>query len=301
MLTTPSLPRRLFRKASRVLQHSTEDLRRLLTANFQEQVTINETELRIIGLRRTGNHTVAEWIKAQESGPIEQLNNLEVRCNPYRYKYEMLIDHYPEHHKWAHTHYLPLAKGYFPKISCLICGYEDHSLTDICDPLFERFHDTHVGKSNRRFDVLILRDPFNLFASRLKSNMIHVKSQKLTAVDLWIQHAKEFLGETQYLNQNRILVNYNQWVTDIDYRKQLSVQLGLNFCDSGIKKVANLGGGSSFDGAKMDGQGDQMAVLERWKHFKDDENYRQIFQNEELLEYSDKIFNTLAIADILDS
>ncbi|WP_204137396.1 hypothetical protein [Halomicronema sp. CCY15110] len=301
MTTLPpaQITRKLARKASRTLQHSTEDVWRLLTGNFQERAIANKKELRIIGLRRTGNHTVAEWIKAQEPGAIEHLNNLEVRCNPYRYKYEMLIDHYPEHHNWAYKHYQPLAKGRFPEIDCLICGYEDHPLGSIADPLFEQLHDAYVGKSAKRFDILVLRDPFNLFASRLKSNMIPVKSAKFTAVDLWIQYAKEFLGETQYLNHNRIAVNYNQWVTDVDYRQQLAAQLGLEFSDTGIKKVASLGGGSSFDGSAMDGKGDQMAVLERWQHFKDDEAYRALFKNRQLLEYSQKIFGDMPNTDIL--
>jgi hypothetical protein len=293
------LPTKLVRKGKRLLRHSTEDISRLLMANFQNRIITNEKELRIIGLRRTGNHTVAEWIKAQQFGKIEHLNNLDVRCNPYRYKYEHLVDYYPEHRKWADNHYLPLSKGDFGQFDCLICGYEDHTLSSICDPLSEKFHDIYFGKSKERFDLLILRDPFNLFASRFKGGMIDVKSKRLTAVDLWIQYAKEFLGETNHLNQKKILINYNQWVSDIDYRKKLSLRLGLLFSDTGLRKVASLGGGSSFDGQAMNGRGNQMSVLERWKHFQHNETYRAIFQNQSLIHYARTIFGEIPGTEIL--
>ena len=290
---------KLVRKGTRLVQHSTEDMTRLLSQSFTTIPVTNKKELRIIGLRRTGNHTVAEWIKAQQPGKVEHLNNLEVRCNPYRYKYEKIIDFYPEHTQWAHKHYLPLAKGDFVDLDCLICGYEDHALPSIYDPIFENFHDIYLGKSGQRFEILILRDPFNLFASRFKSNMLDVKSTRSTAVELWIQYAKEFLDETQYLKQNKVCINYNLWVDDVDYRRNIAKTLGLEFTDSGINRVASLGGGSSFEGQQMDGKGSKMQVLDRWKHFVDDNRYREIFQNKTLLDYSQKIFGDIPGTDVL--
>ncbi|MBX2866041.1 MAG: hypothetical protein KTR27_21015 [Leptolyngbyaceae cyanobacterium MAG.088] len=283
----------ILRKTKRLLRHSVDDLSRLLATNPRHLPITNEKELRVIGLRRTGNHAVIEWIKAQQPGNIEHVNNVEARSNPYRYKFEHLIDYHPKHKKWAYQHYLPLSKGDFRHLDCLICSYEDQTLDSICDPFFERLHDIYVGKSRQRFDLLIVRDPFNLFASRLKSNMIDIKSPRLTAVDLWIQYAKEFLGDSQYLKQNKILVNYNQFVTDINYRKKLSLALGLKFSDAGIKRVASLGGGSSFDSQGMDGRGNEMRVLERWQHFEQDTTFRNIFQNPALLHYSKKIFGEI--------
>ncbi|MGK7891769.1 MAG: hypothetical protein AB4042_20775 [Leptolyngbyaceae cyanobacterium] len=287
------LPQKIIKKTKRFLGHSVEDLSRLSVAKFQDFPITNEKELRVIGLRRTGNHAVVEWIKAQQTGNVEHINNVQAGCNPYRYKFEQIIDYHPEHTPWAYKHFLPLAKGEFKHLDCLIYGYEDQTLDCICHPSFEGLHDIYVGKSKQRFDLLILRDPFNLFASRLKSNMIDIKAKRMTAVELWIQYAQEFLGESKYLKQNKLLINYNQFVADIDYRKKLALDLGLPFSDAGIKKVVSLGGGSSFDGQNMDGRGAEMRVLERWKHFEQDPNFREIFQNQTLLHYSRKIFGEI--------
>ncbi len=292
-------PGKVFRKGKRILDHSAEDIYRFIFKNGSDFSYINKKELRIIGLRRTGNHGIAGWIKAQENGKVEHLNNLEVRCNPYRYKYEKIIDFYPKHTKWAIKHYQPLAQGNFVQIDCLICGYEDRNLASITDPIFERLHDVYLGKSNKRFDIIIIRDPFNLFASRLKSNMINVKSKNFTAIDLWIQYAREFLHETNYLNNNKICINYNRWFTDLVYRKELANQLELEFTDEGFSRVTGLGGGSSFDGQTMDRAASKMAVLDRWKNFVDNPDYRKIFQNQLLITYSKKIFGDIPGTEIL--
>lgn len=292
-------PKKAFSRTKRLLEHSAEDTYRLIFKRDSWSSVINKKELRIIGLRRVGNHAIVEWIKAQVNGKIEHLNNLEVRCNPYRHKFEHIIDFHPEHANWAFKHYKPLAKGKFIATDCLICGYEDHDLASISDPIIERLHDVYLGKSNKRFDIIIMRDPFNLFASRLKSGMVNVRSKKLTAVDLWIQYAREFLNETNYLKHNKICINYNRWFADLEYRKQLANQLEIKFSDAGMDRVVSLGGGSSFDGQYMDGAASGMAVLDRWKNFLDDPDYRRIFKNQTLLEYSKKIFGGIPGAEIL--
>ena len=290
ILNKPTL---IFRKARRLIEYSATDTYRMLAKRRSWSSVINTKELRIVGLRRSGNHAIAEWIKAQEKGRVEHLNNLEVRCNPYRHKYNRIIDFYPEHANWANKHYKPLARGHFSPMDCLILGYEDHALPSITDALFEQMHEVYLGKSKKRLDILIMRDPFNLFASRLKSGMIEIKNEKSTAVELWIQYAKEFLNESNYLSHNKICISYNRWFSDLEYRQDLANQLGTEFTDAGMDRVAHLGGGSSFDGQNMDGAGRKMAVIDRWKTFIDNPDYRQIFQNQRLLDYSHKIFGDI--------
>ncbi|MEM1368730.1 MAG: hypothetical protein AAGG02_12080 [Cyanobacteria bacterium P01_H01_bin.15] len=287
----------LLKKSQLLVENATTDLYRWLTSN---PPLVNAKELRIIGLRRTGNHAIAEWLKAQIEGPTEHLNNLETRCSPYRYKYEHIMFYHSEHSRWAKNHYLPLAQGQFKKLSCLICGYEDHDLQDIADLIYEQLHDVHLGKSAERYDILILRDPFNLFASRLKSNMINVKRKRYQAAHLWLQYAREFLGETNYLTHNKLCISYNRWFADQSYRQQISEYLGLTFSDEGMQTVNHLGGGSSFDGQALDGAASQMAVLDRWKSFADDPRFCQIFaENPALKHYSQKIFGEIPGTEML--
>ena len=129
--------------------------------------------------------------------------------------------------------------------------------------------------------------------------MINVRPKKFTVADLWVQYAREFLHETNYLKHHKICINYNRWFIDFEYRKELANQLEIKFTDAGMDRVVSLGGGSSFDGQNMDGAASKMAVLDRWKNFVDNPDYRRIFQNQALLAYSKKIFGDMPGTEIL--
>lgn len=241
---------------------------------------VNQKEIRVVGLKRTGNHAIINWLRQQHSGEVWHLNNIRPGTNPYRWLYS----HYPKEHLKQE------ALGNFVAKDCLIYSYEDYSIERVTDPKFERRHDVYLGKSSLRYDLLILRDPFNLMASRLKKNYITVKDPNYTVTDLWLEYAKEFLGETNYLTNNKVCINYNRWFFDVEYRKNLASALGIEFSDKGIERVKSEGGGSSFDGKEFDGQATKMDVLNRYKLFEDDPAYQSLVNNEELIEYSRKIF-----------
>ncbi|MEM8614265.1 MAG: hypothetical protein AAGF93_19760 [Cyanobacteria bacterium P01_H01_bin.105] len=287
------ISRQLWRKVS----HRVEDTFRL-TQPVKE--VINQKELRVVGLRRTGNHAIITWLEQQHTGVIRHLNNVKAGENPYRYKCENLSDHHPGHGKMVAA-YRSQAQGNLVKRDCLLYSYEDWGLDQIGSRHFERHHDLYVGRSQQRFDVLILRDPFNLLASRLKKNYLAVKPRRRDVVDLWLQYAKEFVGETRYLPHNRVCIDYNRWVCDRTYRQTLADQLQMTFSDAGLNTVRSLGGGSSFDAQTMDGQATAMDVTNRWQHFANDPHYQQLLTNPDLWLYSEKIFGPLEGIEALKS
>jgi hypothetical protein len=248
-------------KIQRKLRHEIDDTIRSLS-NKQSSEVINQTEMRIVGLKRSGNHAITNWIIKQNTKKVFYINDVGVNENPYREKYESLLrlQDYRGRHRWE-----PEVQGNFRLKDCLIYSYEDYSLDRVTNPVFERKHDLYFGKSGKRYDLLILRDPFNCLASRIKSNMLSVKD-------------------------NKIVINYNSWVDDLDYRRQISSQLKLEFSDAGFNEVKHQGGGSSFDGMQFTGQANKMNVHNRWQQFIDDPAFRQLLSNEELLDYSAKIF-----------
>ncbi|MCP2728013.1 hypothetical protein [Limnofasciculus baicalensis] len=273
----------LLRQAKRNFKYQVHDTLRMITQKHVLPQIVNEKEIRVAGLRRSGNHAIINWVRKQHTGEVWHLNNVVASENPYRFLYQ----HYPEDHLRRE------ALGDFVKKDCLIYSYEDYSLEQIADQEFEKKHDLYLGKSRIRYDLLILRDPFNLLASRIKKNYIKVKGQHQTMIDIWIAYAKEYLGETDYLKNNKVCVNYNQWFVNIDYRKQLASQLKFQFSDTGINQVKGQGGGSSFQGKELDGDATKMDVLNRYKKFENDPNYQELLKNEELLDYSRKIFGHL--------
>ncbi|MFN7247708.1 MAG: hypothetical protein ACK5UO_13890, partial [Microcystis sp.] len=52
-------------------------------------------------------------------------------------------------------------------------------------------------------------------ASRLKKGLLSVKTKGMSPADMWMEYAKEFLGETSYLSNNKVVINYNLWFSDI--------------------------------------------------------------------------------------
>lgn len=277
----------LRQKANRQLHHGIEDIVRSISQRHILSQVINQKEIRVVGLRRSGNHAIIHWIEKQETGKVRHLNNIRVNRNPYREKYEDLLrkDKTKDIEWWRQE-----AKGFFEKKDCLIHSYEDYSLEQITNPVFELKHDLYFGKSQDKYDVLILRDPFNLLASRIKKNYRNVNDKNKIDIDVWIDYAKEYLGETNLLKNQKICINYNQWFADVDYRREIASQLNLDFLDTGINTVSRRGDGSSFEGREYHGKAMNMDVCSRWKYFADDPSYRRLFNNQELLEYSQRIF-----------
>ena len=126
--------------------------------------------------------------------------------------------------------------------------------------------------------LLILRDPYNLFASRRKGGFGVVPEE--TAMRIWKQHAREFQGTRRYLRLPRVLISYNRWATDSAYRREVARQLGVATGDRGVQHVPPAGNGSSFDGRRYDGRAGRMRVLSRWRHFEDDRRFAGLFDTD---------------------
>ncbi|MEM9005648.1 MAG: hypothetical protein AAGE59_19255 [Cyanobacteria bacterium P01_F01_bin.86] len=268
------------RAVKRDLAYASHDVWRLATKRNQLSQTVNQTEIRFIGLRRSGNHAVLNWIFKQLQQPVYFINNVDAGMSPFR----CFHLHFPD------KGYRNEAWGNFSKKKHLIYSYEDYGLQDISNPYSEYKHDLWLGKTHHRYDILLLRDPFNLLASRLKKNYMDVKTSGESVVSLWISYAKEVLGETNLLKHNKIIINYNEWFRSLEYRQKIARQLGLDFSDQGFNYVSSYGGGSSFDERSFQGKAESMNVENRWHHFKDNDEFLSLIANEELLHYSKAIF-----------
>ncbi len=59
-------------------------------------------------------------------------------------------------------------------VSLLLQSYEDSSLGHAFSRDLEAHHDGWLGRSRRRISLIVSRNPFNLFASRLRQPACHV-------------------------------------------------------------------------------------------------------------------------------
>lgn len=256
---------------------------------------VNKNEIRVVGMSRSGNHSIINWIIKQLSGRFCFLNCAEPKTNPFNTA-RPLAGNRSYKTNYQDFNLNAEQRGDFSQKDYLIHSYEDCFLGMINNRDFEQYHDQFVGPSGRRLDILILRDPFNLFASRKKSNLYNGQIAlggktvtPFTATRIWKQHAKEFTGAKRYLHNHRLLINYNLWVHDKAYREIIAAALGIDFTDNGFHEVSSVAGGSSFDGLAFNSSAYGMQVLHRWKHYAHDQGYKSIF-DDEIVSLSHKIF-----------
>jgi len=117
--------------------------------------------------------------------------------------------------------------------------------------------------------------------------------KEIEAKKLWKSYAKEYLGKTNYLGENKIVINYNLWFSSKNYRNNIEKKLGLEPNDKKINEVLDIGRGSSFDGIKFNGKANKMKVLERWKLLADNAFYKTVLKDKELIKLSNKIFGKI--------
>lgn len=255
----------------------------------------NQHEWRVIGMSRSGNHAIIQWLLAQAQGRTCFLNCTEPKNNPFSWPRclgdgRAYLASYPEFDLQRER------SGDFSRKDYLIYSHEDVFLGLLRRGPWEEERDDWVGRSAERRDILILRDPFNLFASRMKAGIGTIPLH--TAVRIWKQHAKEFLGRQQTLPEPPVCISYNDWVAKKSYRREAAERLGLTFSDAGRHRVPTTAGGSSFDSLRHRRRASKMRVFDRWKEFFRDDSYRSLF-DAQMMDLSETIFGRLPAAERL--
>jgi hypothetical protein len=276
---------------------------------------INELEICVFGMQRSGNHAIIPWIMDNTEGCRVHLNDIR-RIDPYIDFNGMTaygLSCYTCYRKWRGLNRYLLSRKHLhgdllgsvqdahclldiPRIrrihkDVLVLSYEDVFLND---PRVHRFLPNavrYIGQSKRRLRVLILRDPYNHFASLLKYDTAYKSAIKHTSklyVHMWKQYAREFTGTTSMLEGESLCVNYNRWCESRDYRQQLAQVFGFTTDGQPYNRVSSIGGGSSFQGVVDDAR--RLAVTERWRAFRDDALYRSLF-DEEVVSFGERIFD----------
>ena len=131
-----------------------------------------------------------------------------------------------------------------------------------------RYEDIQLSKyrDENNGDVIMigmLRNPWNMMASQVQWGLYNVPlyKRKKRAIQIWNEYYDEYITQESDI----IFIIYDKWFTDIEYRKGISMKLGLTFSDEKFENVPRAGSGSSFDGIMYDGKAQQMNVLNRYK------------------------------------
>lgn len=232
--------------------------------------------VRVVGLSRSGNHAVIDWVLRQLSGRWCFLNCVEPRADP-------VVTARPLHDgRRAIAAGVDLEAGPDGRrpTDWILFSQEDTFLGPALGPEATRIQEQALGRPRESLDVLILRDPFNLMASRRKMGCSAVNER--TAMRIWKQHARAALTGRGPGHGPPLAISYGGWVRDPGYRRTISGRLGIPHSEEGLERVAGCGGGSSFDGMAYDGRAREMAVFDRWRHFAEDRSFRALFDAETL-------------------
>lgn len=195
-------------------------------------------------------------------------------------------------------------------------NYEDidiNRLIPCTNPDMIDAHSKMIGKAERCYNILILRDPFNLFASRaVKKNteiriyrsaygpiikpfytVLQKSDEQFLFIEMWKTYAREFLGLTNILDvgyRKKVCISYNRWFIDKEYRGQLCKTFGLSFSDRGLNEVVS---DSSFNDWNYHGRAQDLEVLNRWEECKDSPMFKFLLRDKALNELSDEIFGKI--------
>jgi len=230
------------------------------------------------GIRRSGNRVVAAWIANQYEPPVH---------NPVNPSMDYLLKCHREgkpaegHHKWQET------------VTARVLPFEDHKIESVAVVEPNRGFCRAIGESENTHLAVILRDPYNLFATRVKHYELLSPTGKWIdtrmATRQWVKYARAFTGDAE-LPEGTLCVSYNKFLADLSYRKEISKRVGGTFDDSSLDIVDDNGGGSSFDGTEYNGSGREMPVMERWRIYADNKAFRSLF-TKEIRELSKEIFD----------
>lgn len=232
---------------------------------------INNTRILFWGIQRSGNHALINWIMAQYKEPKMFLNNQPFGSDLISSPEDPLSTLGKEHHRSPRVFYAQKREENWQEIwgspkgklnELLLISYENHDLNKITELEYQRgceaIGDSVVGNSLNTINVVIIRDPFNMWTRDMPD------PPKPQDPELWKVYAREYLNETNIL-PNKVSINFNRWFSNKEYRRGISNQLGVSFSDDGLNKVSKAGGGSSYDRTKFDQNAQAMKVLNRWE------------------------------------
>lgn len=237
-----------------------------------------DLQIRFIGDRRGGQHGVIQWMLSQFPGRIFNKNNAMYLHNIKR------LSGFPSLRNFKFYKYVPP----FQNIIAITSNYEDKCYTDL-----KSFGRKPIGC--KLYDIIILRDPYNLFASKLYGHRYSYGERENrwflfhNRIEQWIKKAKE------YINKECYTLNYNTWFQDVEYRRNFISQFPeFEFNDTTINQIPkDRRFRSSFDDYEQyKNNANQMGVLDRWQvpYVQQSEMFQQLCQNEEVRELSKTIF-----------
>lgn len=269
-----------------------------------------EKEINISGVQRTGQHAIISWVAGNFNNVIfknsvspeiyGRKRNLRTMNDVPTFLFNFCENRY-EISDVEKTKY-----DFENKVDAIIIGTEyksnnielNRSIDEEKQEISKKLG--FNGFSKERKNILTIRSPYNHLASLLKWNERYYRHRKqyhptcLNFKKIWITIADEYLGNNNKIPSPKMVVKYDDWFSDINYRKEICNFIETPFSDKGLNIVMRIGRGgqwgSSFDGMKLKESAQKMDVMERWKKYINHDLFREIILDQELKSKSELIF-----------
>lgn len=209
------------------------------------------------------------WIMEQIDGKIYFLHNLEPASEGYSYilKDGALVES-PE--SYFKSDLPPEIRNPEKPLAYSFYNLEDYGIKFLLDNLDKM----PFSIEDEVINLLVLRDPLNFIASRVKTYRKADTLSLISEVFLnnyfeWCEVAIQKVAPIDGLR----LISYPDWVHSKEYRSDLSRSLGLTFDDKGYLDVVEE---SSFDQFEYKGKADQMNLLQRYETMVADDIFKGI-------------------------
>lgn len=164
-------------------------------------------------------------------------------------------------------------------------SYEDETPETVLAGRLRDFLSTYGARISDIRLCLMLRDPRNLIASRMKKwpEEFDNPDRLSKVIEGYLHNAQMALSPPPDVDGFPFVpVFYNALISSPTYRSKLAAQLGIPDGIKGLDEVPSYGHGSSFDGQDNDGKAGDMAVFSRWRTFRDDPRFIAVFERREM-------------------
>lgn len=220
----------------------------------------------VFGMRRSGNHFAITWILDQVDGSAVFYNNI-----------------HPERH--PETGRMTEARRRAGNRPRIVLSYEDADpATILAGPLAGYLEAHRAQGAGIRFAV-VLRDPYNLFASRLAKWPDRFAEDRMIAAQqrLYRSHA-DLAARPRPVWRDAPLVPliYNDLVRHPEARDRASDALGILRGNEGLDRVPVYGHGSSFAGTAQAAPELRGEVMDRWRRKAGDPVFCKVMEDPEL-------------------
>lgn len=149
----------------------------------------NQLEIRVFGMRRSGNHPIINWIGAQAPSPPHFFNCAPNRGGPPfltgKARGDMeegeLAGIWQAHPLYKHAGDDKLKELAKSPREILMYSYEDFDLRILEKHEIPKYREKVVGRSKRKIDIIVIRDFYNWLSSKLIMPEKHFGSEDRNA------------------------------------------------------------------------------------------------------------------------